>query len=410
MKNIEKTKLKQLRNAKRKKRKKFMMHMKGKRISLELCLIKQMSKMTEKEKISFEKKNVLSYRNKMEKIRRGILVKEYKKHKYIFPEKVVTIEKKFGLENGEIDNFVKNATQLIDFDAQKLSINIQNCTKIWPSAITLLCSLIQWIDFTERHCKIKRPIVVASYSKEDRVNGYLYKSGFFNYIGKSENREVQTGHPHHVIEIERQYINSNSVLAQKEARLSKLLNDFTKYDKLEIKLFISKVVAEIFGNVQEHGIQVKDSGWWFLAQYHSRHGIISINIADNGIGIKNSLLSGPQKQQIKTSLGEKWRFDGELIKYAMNKGVSGAFDARRDKKYGFFHQGHTFVTRGKRRGNGLMRIRDTCRSLNIPFVIISHYGYIYYDDKGNEKQSTEEHRIFAGTLYHFDFPVLRSRK
>ena len=68
----------------------------------------------------------------------------------------------------------------------------------------------------------------------------------------------------------------------------------------------------------------KDKGWWLLVQYHKNHGFISMCVADNGIGIRNSLLTGPQKNDILSSIGEFKGNDGLYIKHAMKENVSGA--------------------------------------------------------------------------------------
>jgi len=57
-------------------------------------------------------------------------------------------------------------------------------------------------------------------------------------------------------------------------------------------MFDSIILTEVFSNVTEHGVSKFDAGWWILAQYHSTHKYIQYSIADNGIGIRNSLMSG----------------------------------------------------------------------------------------------------------------------
>ena len=81
-------------------------------------------------------------------------------------------------------------------------------------------------------------------------------------------------------------------------RLSSLNND-------QIEEFINYVLIEIFNSVTEHGMpqKNKDEGWWMIAQHHQRHQFISLCIADNGIGIANSLYTGPQKAEIIKRIG-----------------------------------------------------------------------------------------------------------
>jgi len=83
----------------------------------------------------------------------------------------------------------------------------------------------------------------------------------------------------------------------------------------------------------------------------------------------------------------------------MKQNVSGAMDAS-IKEGSFFHKGYI---KGSGRGNGLDRIKSTCLKLNISFSILSHFGYIFFDNYGKIlKSGTHNNRIFAGTLYHFN--------
>jgi len=404
-----KIKINQIRAAQKRNRKRFELNLYRRRLSLKMMEDKRVSQMAEKEKVNFKEDVIYRNRKKIESSREKILIKEHKKYNYTSPEIRVALCGEFGIEQGGIDYFVKKAVEIIDFNAQKLTIDLQDCTKMWPSAITLLCSLVEWVEFGHKKIKdIKGPRIFSTYSKVGRVNDYLSTSGFFEFINKSDDTNIQTGHPHHVIKIKRETTKDSNVVSEKEDDIINLLIENTQYTPAEIKSFVSNVIIEVFGNIQEHGIQVYDSGWWFLAQFHLKHQVVSINIADNGIGIKNSLLSGPQKRQIKSKLKEKAKLDGEMIKYAMLESVSGALGSEIEKKYGVFYRSYDLI--GQRRGNGLDRIRETCKNLNVPFAIISHRGYIYYDTIGNMSYGTKENRIFAGTLYHFDFPVSRSTK
>ena len=108
-------------------------------------------------------------------------------------------------------------------------------------------------------------------------------------------------------------------------RLSSLNND-------QIEEFINYVLIEIFNSVTEHGMpqKNKDEGWWMIAQHHQRHQFISLCIADNGIGIANSLYTGPQKAEIiKRIGGNSPASSGKAIELAIEKNISGAISAPR---------------------------------------------------------------------------------
>ncbi len=83
----------------------------------------------------------------------------------------------------------------------------------------------------------------------------------------------------------------------REEEILSLVERHSSLDAEQLEWFYSVILTEIFNNVTEHGISHKDNGWWLLAQYHKRHKIISLCIADNGIGVRNSLLTGPQKKE-----------------------------------------------------------------------------------------------------------------
>ena len=164
----------------------------------------------------------------------------------------------------------------------------------------------------------------------------------------------------------------------------------------------SIVLTEVFANVQEHGVSLQDKGRWIMAQYHPTHQIIPLNIADNGVGLKNTLITGPQSEYFKRKISSSNRNDGEFIEIAMRENVSGAYDASL-KTTSIIRDSYE---RGARRGNGLKRIIKTCQDLGIKFSILSHYGYAFLDEKGKlVKVGSRENRIFAGTLYHFNIPV-----
>ena len=163
-----------------------------------------------------------------------------------------------------------------------------------------------------------------------------------------------------------------------------------------IEEFNDVVLTEIFNNVLEHGMPHRDKGWWLLAQYHKTHKLISLCVADNGIGIRNSLMTGPQRHEISKRIDNPKYNEGAFIRLACEENISGALAASIKegtliKKY----------VSGSRRGNGLQRIIKTCKKLMIPLAILSHNGYLFLDENGHEKLcSSKYRRIFAGTMYH----------
>jgi hypothetical protein len=113
-------------------------------------------------------------------------------------------------------------------------------------------------------------------------------------------------------------------------------------------------------------------------------------------------MTGPQKGDI--SIENNPLNDADFIQLALTEQVSGALLApERTKK--FFELLRRYK-RGAHRGNGLKRIRDTCKALGIPFAIISHNGGVFLDGEGNMvRKSSMERKVFAGTLHHFTIPA-----
>ena len=312
----------------------------------------------------------------------------------------IKINQEFGLEGGkQIDYFLERTAEIIDFNTKKLVINIVDCPRVWPSAITLLCSLMQWVEGATKNNQISGPIIESSDALDDAVNSYLHHCGFYDYVKRQFHSNGQEYDDAEIIKIKREKSQRN--IEARENEICSLLNRYSNYSKDEIELFNSIVLTEVFANVQEHGISQTDKGWWIMAQYHRTTEIISLNIADNGVGLKNTLTTGPQRNYFDQLETTSKKNDGEFIKAAMEENVSGAYDA--SLKSGILLKRHE---RGARRGNGIARIIKTCKELKITFAILSHHGFAFRDNNGSlSHYGSKESRVFAGTLYHFDIPA-----
>jgi anti-sigma regulatory factor (Ser/Thr protein kinase) len=236
-------------------------------------------------------------------------------------------------------------------------------------------------------------------------NSYLNHSGFYDYVHAKHPAEVedQNHYPEkEVVKIEREKKLSN--IEPREDKIISLLQQFSLFDARQIELFNSIILTEAFNNVTEHGVSHRDRGWWLLAQYHKKHGIISLCIADNGIGIRNTLMTGPQSDDIGKSIANTPENDGKFIKMAIEETVSGALAAPLKTAGGFLSSKK--YEKGAHRGNGLKRITSTCEKLGIPFTILSHHGYVFLDASGNMiRNGSMPRRVFAGTLYHLLIPA-----
>jgi len=372
--------------------------------------MKKLSPKLKKHYISLQRKKSKKYRGRWRNknlrhktiidVKHSFLLKDrrtlkkalYKKKRYHGSPFTIRITQPLGIEEERsIDYFFEISSQIIDFNARELIVDIRECERIWPSGITLLCSLKQWVETKSK--KNSHPKIRSTPSNHKAVNSYLAHSGFYDYVQRMEDDPKHYFDDSQIVKIHRELKRSN--IEKREEEIVELLRKFSLFTEEEIEEFNCVILTEIFNNVTEHGVPV-DSGWWVLAQYHKTHKIISFCTADNGIGIRNSLMTGPQKKEIGKKIPNNQKEEGNFIKISLEENISGAVEASQKK-------GHLIkkYSRGARRGNGLERIRGVCRKLSIPFTILSHYGYLFIDGQGNvTKCGARNTRIFAGTMYH----------
>ncbi len=326
----------------------------------------------------------------------------YRKLNYSDPPVEIQVTGELGLEDeAEAKLFLETASKFIDFEATELVLNLRSCSRIWPSAIALLCSLAQWVRLTSK--PTHHPTIKSTSSQSDAVNSYLAQSGFYAYVGRTDDSKSKPYSEEEVVKIQRE--TSGSQFNARDRQIQTLLTRFSTLDPEQIELFMNKVATETLLNITEHGINYRYKGWWMIGQFHEKHSIISLCLADNGIGIRNSLAWGPQKGDI--SISDKKENDGKFIELALTETISGASSAVPKKGPPWKRT----YTSGARRGNGLKRIRETCADLRIPFKILSHNGYLFVDGHGDIVHvGAMPNRVFAGTMYHYIIPAQRHRK
>ena len=336
-----------------------------------------------------------------QRVRHARIKMLYRKRVYKTSFKEVIVDQPLGIEEyASAAYFLDKAEEIVNFKSRCLKLNLDKCPRIWPSAITLLCSLKQWVELTSRPNKV--PTILSSDSESASVNAYLVHSGFYGYVHRTHEAEESLFNSSEIIKIEREISPHDVDVEKKEDQIVELLEKYSNYSPSQIELVNNVILTEVFNNVREHGIVNRDKGWWLLGQYHKTHKLISLCVADNGIGIKNSLMTGPQRFEIQNKYPDECKKGGDLIRLALNKSVSGAITASLKTKH-IFSEGYE---RGSRRGHGLNRIREACKDLDIPFTLISNRGFVFLDHNGDIKESgTRNSRLFAGTLYHFSIPA-----
>jgi hypothetical protein len=324
----------------------------------------------------------------------------YAPRPYIKDPVTVQIKGRIGIEE-DPRTFLRLAESIIDLETKQIKFDLKECSFIWPSAVTLLCSLKVWGEIT-RDRRFPFPRISSTASDTEAVNAYLNHCGFYDYVSRPPDPTSDMFDDQKVVKIIRETSKSN--IKPRHQQIRKLLSKYSLLTLEQIEDFNDSVLPEIFLNVTEHGVNYFDAGWYTLAQYRPTTGVISLCIADNGVGIKNSLLTGPQRQALLKRFKMDADNDGDLIREAVKENISGAWTAS-DKK-GFLLKSYE---KGQRRGLGLTRIKDCCRRLQIPFIILSNKGCLMIDPTGKETVSNHEKRVFAGTLYHILIPAKMQR-
>jgi hypothetical protein len=358
-----------------------------------------------KRKKKYKKTIPLSIFSEQQKYRSHFVSEYYRPTNYKKKSEVIKIDGEFGIEEPQlVQNFLVYAMELLNSRARMMTIDFGLCTRVWPSAVTLLCALKQWTELSGHR---GQPQQIAQFPSESgAVNSYLYHCGFYDYVKIKEVDDLYHYSPSEIVKIKREHDGFGT--SAREDELKALLVRYSDLSPDEIEVFYDRISTEIFNNVTEHGIYRRDSGWWMLAQFHETHEIISVCIADNGIGIRNSLVTGPQRNMILKELASSPDHDGMFIKKAMERNISGAITAPEKKKewFGIVE----YYEQGQRRGKGLQRIKENCRALGIRLAILSCKGYYILDEHGKEEAfGSNGGKVFAGTMYHLTIKTRRSQ-
>lgn len=329
---------------------------------------------------------------------------------YNFTEPPVTIEAngEIGIESDEgFQNFIELGKKIIHSNSRDLQIDLSNCVRIWPSAITQLCSLAQWYEVAimvqkQTNSLEAIPRIASTSPKSTHTDSYINQCGFYDYVGRAlrpTSNDVNYDNEK-MVKLKRETQRNN--IEEREGQIVNLVKKYSTLDEDQFEYFRNIIIVEIMNNVVEHGESYHDQGWWLMAQYHPTHKFISICVADNGIGFRLSLTSGPQKDQLGNSFPNSPEHDGDFLELAFHNRISGAIDAKVKETIGI----HRKYPRGSSRGNGLARIKNACKESRVKLAVLSHFGYIILDENGEIfAKSSENRRVFAGTLYNIVIPA-----
>jgi hypothetical protein len=152
--------------------------------------------------------------------RQAVFRNVYKKKRYTSVDRAISIKGQLGLEGNDIDNFLDIASSIIDFDNKRLIIDLNSCSRMWPSAITLFCSLFQWVNLKT---SVKyRPLISSTSSRYDKVNSYLSHSGFYDYVQRQKDDVSNYYNEDNTVKIKKE--TRNSLIEEREKEIVDLLN------------------------------------------------------------------------------------------------------------------------------------------------------------------------------------------
>lgn len=316
----------------------------------------------------------------------------------------VVINKTLGIEFGDIESFIGIGKQIVESNANDIKLHLTRCEKLWPSAIMLLSSFLQWrtlaYKYSQKKHKCSKPPRLGSYApKNKELADYLCQSGFYDYVQVDHHKPVPIN-PDEIVKLELN--NSRTVIDKKMQELEDLVTNKANLTSSQKEAINCKVIPEIINNATEHGENCIDQGWWAMGQYFPESHIISICIADNGIGFKDTLCTGPQSDDsiIKDLIDEN-ASETRFIELAFKDGISGAMDAN---SWELSHI-HEYLPNGRNRGGGMSGIKATCKQCGIKLSIFSQSGYIIYDENGNiSSKNSYDKRIFGGTFFNLVIP------
>lgn len=320
----------------------------------------------------------------------------YKDRSYIDEPLQLNVTNELGIE--EDKNYFKIIAQMLNAKCPSdITIDLRKCERLWPSGVILLVSLRHWVNLTASY---PHPKVRVLWTPNTDLADYLKHCGFEAYVsGQNILTPTDKFSDDDIIKITRQ---SPGEANKTRRSIKELLARKSGLTSDQLELFNSTVLAEIIINVEEHGLLTTDGNWFSICQLHKNHEFISLCIADNGLGIRNSLLTGPQREYFDRYSSES---DDFFIAEALKEDISGATTASIKTRTGLLMRSR--FQKGSRRGNGLGNILQNCQALGIEISIVSGQGMVHISRNGAiEKLSgVPGGKIFAGTMFHLKIPV-----
>jgi len=193
----------------------------------------------------------VTYIDILKRARTKLRTKFYKKLKYDKAPIEIEINGKLGLES-DFNGFIKVSSLFVDTQSRWIDFNFDKCSRVWPSAITLLCSFKQWTEITS--VSGFDPRLSSSKPIDKSVNEYLSHSGFYDYVyasGNSDEINSQIYDDSEIVKIKREKIKSE--IQSREDAIVSILSKYSSLTREQIEYFDCTVLIEAFNNVTEHG-------------------------------------------------------------------------------------------------------------------------------------------------------------
>lgn len=384
--------------------------------------LKQKSRLT---KLSKKKKYDLSKTNtnfaapweKDKKLnpRHKFILNYYGKIEFNGKAKTVKVEKDLGIEKDR-EYFFKISQEILSGYPSEVIVDLNECPRIWPSGIMLLCSQSHWIKLKS----LKNAGIVANSKLGTETSKYINYCGLKKYFENTEDpASINAFNSDLTVKLMRE--TSKYRYDDRINEIHDLVSKYSFLDSKKLKRFKDVILNELFINISEHGVNYRDVGyeddddlgWYVIAQAHISNKFISICVADNGIGIKNSLLTGPLSTHIKKLVSAGINIntsDGDFMNTALEANISGAFDTNEAqttmKDLIWYSKKIKRFKKGRNRGMGFTRIKNSCPKIGIEVNILSKKGFLSIDSSGKVFHSSFKSDIFQGTLFNIIIPII----
>lgn len=209
--------------------------------------------------------------------------------------------------------------------------------------------------------QLRRKSSVKKCKASNCDNSYAQHMRFYKAIGINRGRELSENYGNsNYLPITKLYIDdlrddgikNLERIQEVIVRKSKLMASVLSRGNDSFKKWLTYVLTEIMRNIPEHS-QAKEI--WYCAQYWPSHDLVELAILDEGIGIRNSLLSNYAYDELVPD-------DYEALKMALSPGISRTYAPGSE---------NLSNDEWKNSGYGLYMVSRLCEKLGGSFIIAS---------------------------------------